>query len=131
MLVKRLLFYTVSAVLIFLTCYYLHSYILVSAQENPPFELLNIYLFLAIAALVLVVFFELLASLSGQFKDQLGFLYLGAMALKIMLFCVVFRGFLFTNIVLSKLDSISLLIPIFIFIFFEVVIIAKILNRSA
>lgn len=131
MLVKRLLTYTTVAIALFFACYYQHAYVVGVSEENLPFNLFDVYLFQAAASLLLVLSFELLASLTKEFRDQLGFIYLGAMALKIVLFCVIFRDVLFTNIRLSNLDSLSLLIPIFIFIFFEVVIISKILNRSA
>lgn len=129
-MVKKLLLYISAAILLFFIAYSLHYYTIVTLDVQHPFDLWSVYLFQAIASLSLVISFELLASLTSQYKDQLGFLYLGSMAVKIMFFCIVFRDVLFSSVVLSKADSLSLLIPIFIFIFYEVLIIVKILNRS-
>ncbi|RMB57983.1 hypothetical protein EAX61_10170 [Dokdonia sinensis] len=129
-MVKKLLLYIGIAIALFLATYNLHKFTINALHIVHPFNLYNVYAFQAIASLILVVSVELLASLTNQYKDQLGFLYLGSMAVKIMMFCVIFRGILFSSVVLSKADSLSLLIPIFIFIFFEVLVIVKILNRS-
>ena len=117
--------------LLLLITYNLHFYATTSLEIYHPYSLWAVYLFQAIVSVLLVVCFELLASLTTQFKDQLGFLYLGSMALKIMLFYIIFRDVLFSSIVLSRADSLSLLIPIFIFILYEVLVIVKILNREA
>lgn len=127
---KRLLLYIGIAIAIFLAAYYQHSYVLWIQEINTPFSLLNVYLFQAIASLLLIVFFEGLASLTTRFKDQLGFLYLGSIVVKMLFFCIIFRRVLFSTVVLTKADSLSLLIPIFIFLFYEVYFMIKILNRT-
>lgn len=129
-IVKRITTYTALALVLYVLFYRLHAFILESSETETPFSLFAIYSYQVIASWVLVVVFELLASLTTQFEDQLGFLYLASMAIKIMLFCIIFRGFLFSTIALSKVDSVSLLVPIFIFLFYEALIIVKILNRS-
>lgn len=129
-LAKRILLYIGIAIVVFIIAYYVHMYILKMSEVNMPFDLLFIYLFQAIASLLIIITFEMIASLNTQFKDQLGFLYLGSIAVKILFFGIFFRDLLFSSIDLSKIDSLSLLIPMFIFIFFEVVIIVKILNRT-
>jgi len=129
-LIKRLLIYVIVGVVVFFVSYYLHSYLIASSKETLPFNLKSVYLFHCIASVAMVLFFELLASLTTQFKDQLGFLYLGTMALKMMFFCVFFKDVLFSDIALSKTDSLSMLIPLFIFLFYEVIFIVKVLNKS-
>ncbi len=129
-LTKRIFLYTaIAAILLFLS-YTPHSYVLEAAVSKLPFDLIKVYTFQAAASLLLIISFDLIATLSKSYKDQLSFLYLGGMALKIAAFCIVFRDLLFSSVSLTKMDSVSLLIPIFIFLFFEVVIIVKILNRS-
>lgn len=129
-LAKRILLCIGIAFALFIVTYYQHTYILYVSEINTPFDVFSIYVFQAIASLLIIITFEMIASLSTQFKDQLGFLYFGSIAVKILFFCIFFRDLLFSSIVLSKMDSLSLLIPMFIFIFFEVVIIVKILNRT-
>lgn len=130
-MVKRLLFYSIIALVLFLTAYYLHAYVVQTSEIKTSFELRDVYLFQAIFSLIIVLTFELLATYTTPFKDQLGFLYLVSMAVKVLFFCIFFRQLLFSSISLSKSDSVSLLIPIFIFLFYEVLIIVKILNRTA
>lgn len=129
-LAKRILLYIGIAIVVFIIAHYLHLYILQVSEVNMPFDLLPMYLFQAIASLLIIITFEMIASINTQFKDQLGFLYLGSIAVKILFFGIFFRDLLFSSIDLSKMDSLSLLIPMFIFTFFEVVIIVKILNRT-
>ncbi len=130
MLVKKIFIYAVICGLALLIGYSAHSFILDSKNIEHPFTLFNIYLFQCIATLVLCAIFEIIAQKSEQLKNQLGFLYLAAMALKVILFCVFFSGILFASIVLTKMDSFSLLIPIFLFLLVEVIIIVNILNRN-
>ena len=126
----RVLKYALLAGLVFVLSFYTHNYALWTLERATPYDLQAIYLFHLIFSGLICIAFELLYSLSTHYKDQLGFIYLGTLVLKIVLFYVVFRGFLFSEVALSRADSLSLLIPLFIFLFFEVFIIAKILNRT-
>lgn len=128
-MVKLLLSYLAVIIVLFFASYSIHSYFLGASVSELPYSLMSAYLFHAIASLILVFVFELLA-LTEQYNEQLGFLYLASMTLKIVFFCIFFKEVLFSNIVLSKTGSISLIIPLFIFILYEVLIIVKTLNRS-
>lgn len=130
MLQKKILHYTILCALVLIAGYALHNFVLNSFEVKHPFDLWKIYLFQGIATLILCVSFEFISQKSEQLKDQLGFLYLAAMALKVGLFSIFFRSILFSTLVLTKIDSLSLLIPIFLFLFLEVIIIVKILNRN-
>ena len=130
MLQKKIFHYTILCCIALVIGYSIHQFILNYYQVTHPFTLWKIYLFQGVATLVLCASFEIIAQKSQKYRDQMGFLYLGAMVLKILLFSAFFSDILFSSLVLSKLDSLSLLIPIFIFLFLEVVIIVKILNRN-
>lgn len=130
MLIKKLLFYTLVILGLLIITYNVHFYLTAHFEIYHPYSLWPVYVYQAIASYVLVIVFELLASLTKEFKDQLGFLYLGSMAIKVLFFCVLFRDVIFFGPDLSKIDSVSLLLPIFIFIFYEVIVIVKILNRE-
>lgn len=131
MLQKRILQYAVYCSLVLIIGLAIHSFILGNLEIEHPFTLWKIYLFQSIATLVLCGSFEVISVKSIKFKDQLGFLYLAAMFLKIALFSLFFSDILFSSLVLSKTDSASLLIPIFLFLFLEVIIILKILNKNS
>lgn len=130
MLQKKIFHYAVLCGLVLIVGYAIHNFILDYFNIEHPFDLWKIYLFQGIATLVLCASFEFISQKSQQLKDQLGFLYLAAMALKVGAFSLFFRDILFSSLVLSKGDSLSLLIPIFLFLFLEVLIIVKILNRN-
>lgn len=130
MLQKRIFKYAIYCSLVLIIGYTIHNFILGSFEVEHPFTLWKIYLFQCLATLALCASFEVIAEKSPKLKDQLGFLYLAAMVLKVALFSLFFSDILFSSLVLSKTDSLSLLIPIFLFLFLEVVIIVKILNRN-
>ncbi|SRR5690606_15451604 len=130
MLSKKILYYTLLSFLFFAVGYAIHSFLLSYFEVFHPFTLWKIYLFQCVATLILCICFEVIFRKSKKYRDQLGFLYLGATVLKVAIFCMFFSSILFSSLVLSKLDSLSLLVPIFLFLSLEVVIIVKILNRN-
>lgn len=130
MLQKRILRYAILCFVALVIAYSVHSTLLYFFEITLPFTLWKIYLFQCFATLIICASFEIISQKSEKYRDQLGFLYLGAMVLKVILFTAFFSSILFSTLVLSKMDSLSLLIPIFIFLFLEVVIIVKILNRN-
>lgn len=130
MLQKRIFQYTLYCLSVFVLGYTIHSLSLGFFQIEHPFTLWKIYLFQCVATLAICASFELIATKSPKYKDQLGFLYLGAMVFKVGIFSLFFSDILFSSLVLTRMDSLSLLIPIFLFLFLEVVIIVKILNRN-
>ncbi|MAW96031.1 MULTISPECIES: DUF6168 family protein [unclassified Leeuwenhoekiella] len=130
MLIKRLASYVLIAVVLFITFYFLHGYVVQKVGAIHPFSLFEVYVFNFLFSIITVVIFDLLATYTIRFKDQLGFLYLATMIAKIGLFCIVFKESLFAGVPLTKGDSLSLLIPIFLYLFYEVYILAKILNRK-
>lgn len=130
MLSKRIFQYATFCFLVLIIGYGAHHFILGFFEVEHPFTLWKVYLFQCLATLVLCASFEVISEKSPKFKDQLGFLYLGAMFLKVALFSLFFSDILFSSLVLTKTDSVSLLIPIFLFLFLEVMIIVKILNRN-
>ncbi|MCG2429998.1 DUF6168 family protein [Aequorivita xiaoshiensis] len=130
MLQKKILHYTLLCGLVLIAGYAIHNFILEQLNIEHPFNLWHIYLFQGIATLILCINFEFISQKMQQLKDQLGFFYLAAMAVKVGLFSLFFKDILFSSLVLSKTDSLSLLIPVFLFLFLEVLIIVKILNRN-
>tara|TARA_R110000868_G_scaffold243187_1_gene499129 strand:+ start:951 stop:1262 length:312 start_codon:yes stop_codon:yes gene_type:complete len=97
-------------------------------QKSISFPLKAVYLFHAIFSTVICVLFLFLAK-TKKFKDQLGFIYLGTLFLKIIFFAIIFHNLIFNNLVLSTLERVSLLIPVVLFLSFEVLFVSKILKR--
>lgn len=113
---------------VFFATYGLHYAFLQWKEIQLPYTLVNIYLFHAFFSLIICVSMLLISKLSTKYNDQLGFIYLFTMVFKVAFFCMVFYDVLFSDIVLNKIESLHLLIPIFIFLTVEVVIISKVLN---
>lgn len=107
----------------------MHQYYLDVNEFVLPFSLQKVYLFHAGFSLLICVNFRLLANVDKIFP-QLGFIYLGCLFFKIILFCVVFYESLFNDTILTKIAKISLILPMFIFLLTEAVFIAKILNKK-
>lgn len=129
-MIKKLLLYTGLVAVLFYVTYFLHSYFSDYYNIAYTFNLRDVYLFHAIGSLLLSITFELLYRLSPSLRDQIGFIYMGSTALKVMLFFIIFSEILLYSASMSKGIKISLLIPMGIFILFEVVIVVKILNRT-
>lgn len=129
-MIKNLLLYVITAVILFLISYSVHNYLLISLDSIPPYSLREVYIFHASLSLFFITTFELIIYFLKEFKDQIGFLYLGTTVLKMMLFFIIFRELLSTSLELTKSDKVSLLIPIAIFIIYEVMVVVKMLNRA-
>ena len=128
-MIKSIFLYFVTFSSLFLLSFFLHQYYLDVNEFVLPFSLQKVYLFHAGFSLLICVNFRLLANVDKIFP-QLGFIYLGCLFFKIILFCVVFYESLFNDTILTKIAKISLILPMFIFLLTEAVFIAKILNKK-
>ncbi len=128
-MIKNSIKYALIFSVLLLIGYRLHSYVLEDEDILLPFSLLNVYRFHAVVSLLICLVIEVF-SRQQKYHDQLGFIYLGALVFKIVIFSIVFNGVLFTDQNLSKTESISLLIPLAIFLLTEVYFITQILKRE-
>lgn len=128
-MIKSFVKYALIFSVLMLVSYNLHSFNLENRSVILPFILINVYWFHAILSFIICLVFEVF-SRQQKFHDQLGFIYLGALVFKIILFCVVFNKVLFVEESFTKVQSISLLIPLAIFLVIEVYFITQILNRK-
>jgi hypothetical protein len=128
-MIKSILLYLVTFSALFLLSFFLHEYYLDINEFVLPFSLKKVYLFHAGFSLLICVNFRLLANVDKIFP-QLGFIYLGCLFFKIILFCVVFYKSLFNETILSEIAKISLILPMFIFLLTEAIFIARILNKK-
>ncbi len=105
--------------------YYLHHYM---ANLSSQFSLLlkQVYIFHATFSLVVCIGFQIVSKIKS-IAHQLGFIYIGFFVLKIFLFSILFYSQLFEES-LTKQQSGSLLIPVFLFLFLEVYFISKIIR---
>jgi hypothetical protein len=62
--------------------------------------------------------------------SQLGFIYLGTLFFKIVIFCAIFYQPVFQEENLSQIARVSLFIPTLLFLLTEAFFVAKILNKK-
>ena len=128
---KQLLRIILVSLFLFISTYLLHSQI-ENLQATPySFDLFKVYIFHLSYTLILCASFELVLFFSPPFKEQLGFIYLASVVLKIFLFFIFFSEVLLQSALFTKGDKIALLIPLFIFTFFEVMVTVKMLSRTS
>ncbi|MDO6759775.1 DUF6168 family protein [Tamlana sp. 2_MG-2023] len=123
-MIKRILVFTLSILLLFAISYTAHSYFI---NEAMAFELWQVYLFHAIAALVVYISIEAVSSIV---PDQAGYAYLALMLLKIGIFVFVFKNPVFENDALTKVERLALVLPLFLFLIAEVIGVARLLNNQ-
>lgn len=85
------------------------------------------YGFLFAYSLAVVLLFQLLVHHKKQVQ-QLGFVYLAFLLLKIFIFAALFHPFLLGDQLLPLSQRAALLVPVFLFLVLEVILIAKSMN---
>jgi hypothetical protein len=115
----------VSFILVVLVvAYNIQNYV---TQGELPYSLQKLYLFHGVAVLIVYLSIELVNS---KLPNQLGFAYLTLMFVKIGDFILLFQSSIFSDIDLSLLDRLGLLIPFFLFLVIETACIAKLLKEK-
>lgn len=127
-MIKTIFLYSFIFFTLFYISFSLHNYFLEENQVLLPFSLKKVYLFHLGFSMLICINFKLLSSVN-KIADQLGFIYLGTLLLKIVLFSIIFYQSIFTEEELSKISRISMLIPALIFLLTEAIFVAKILNK--
>lgn len=128
-MIKTLFLYTVVFFTIFLICFSLNENLIEKQEVILPFSLRKVYLFHLGFSLLICVNFKVFSSVDKIFS-QLGFIYLGALLFKILLFCAIFYHPIFNEENLSQIARLSLLIPTLLFLLTEAFFVAKILNKQ-
>jgi hypothetical protein len=107
-----------------------HSYLLVKGEINLTFSLQKLYLFSAgFSALICINI--LLLSTVNKFKEQLGFAYLIALFLKIILFYATFYKSISKVDEMQMIAKLSILFTLLIFLLTEIFFVAKLINKKS
>ena len=128
-MIKRILTDSIVLFMVFLIGFSVHDFFLESQQIKIPFSLKKVYLFHLSFSVVLCLNFFVFSTIDKVY-EQLGFIYLGSILLKITLFCVLFYKSIFTKEELSLSARMSLFIPVILFFATEALIVAKILKKK-
>ncbi len=127
-MIKTISIYLVSFVFLLIISFKLHELAISGAYPLLRFSLFNIYLFNTIFSFALCTVF-LVLSKNEKYKFQIGFLYLVSMVFKLLVFSLVFRKSILVLESISRFESISLLVPIAIFLTAEVYFVSRILRQ--
>lgn len=121
---KRIIRFVLVIAALFAISYNLHNHFI---TEVLSFSLFQVYLFHAIAAILIYTIIEFVAK---ELANQAGFAYLTGMFLKIGIFILVFKEAVFDKEDLLMVERLALVISFFLFLIVEVVAVAKLLNSK-
>ncbi len=128
-MIKNIFLYTLVFFSLYFFSHFLHQSFIEKQKIILPFSLQKVYLFHTGFSL-LVCMNLLLFSNVNKIIDQLGFIYLGTILLKLVLFSLLFYSSTIINDSLTFSAKISLLIPLIIFLLTEAFFVSKILKRK-
>lgn len=126
-MIKRILFFLIAVLLLFVISFFSHNFILQSKEISVSFSLIGVYAFHVISAIVVYSIVELVAE---KIPNQAGYAYLASIFLKIGFFVLIFQASIFANEELTKPERISLVIPLFLFLITEAIAVSKLLNNK-
>ncbi|MEP3837358.1 MAG: DUF6168 family protein [Algibacter sp.] len=121
-MIKRIVLVALLFLLLFGVGYGIHSAVI---NSNPSFSLLNVYLFFAISA---VLVYATVEGVFSKLPNQAGYAYLMMMFLKIGAFVLIFQKSVFSEVLLTRLERVNLVVPLFLFLIVEAVVVGKLLN---
>ena len=128
-MIKDILLYSVVFFFLFLVSFSLHEFYIENQHIILPFSLRKVYIFHLGFSLIICINFLVFSTVDKVF-EQLGFIYLGTIVLKLLLFCLIFYKSIFTEEGLPFSARFSLFIPMIIFLLTEVVFVAKIIKKK-
>lgn len=124
----RILFSAILIVISFVVAYILHAYALGCGLFPTDCPLFLPYVYLLLFALAVVIVFTVLSRMP-KMQDQLGFMYLGALLLKLFLFAVFFRNQIFAETAMDNISTAHYLAPVFLGLLCEVAFLGRILKN--
>ena len=124
---KKIGIYIVVFVLVGTTSYFIHLFLLGEIDIAFKALLKKSYTFHFCFSLVLLTIFQLVARFNKLF-EQLGFMYMALLVVKIVIFAGLFYPQLLGDNLLPRFYRASLLIPVIVFLPLEVIFISKLMQ---
>ena len=128
-MIKSLFLYATVFFSLFFLSFFLHENYIEKQAIILPFSLKKVYLFHFGFSLLICSNFLIFSTVDKIF-EQLGFIYLATIVLKLIIFCIIFYNPIFTVEDLSFDARFSLFIPMIIFLLTEVLFVTKILKKK-
>jgi hypothetical protein len=126
---KEIIRYVLVFALLFLIGSYAHQFLVQLLGLNFSFSIDKVYFFHAFFSALICVNLRVFSNFERLFP-QLGFIYLSALVLKLVLFVVFFYDPLFVADSFSIAEKGALFIPLFIFLLIEAVFFFFFLNQK-
>jgi len=130
-LTKPLLTTAIVIIALAVVSYFLHIGALYMLEVQLPYDLLDFYIFGGVSSLIICLTFITLPALLPELQDKVGYMFLFTIFGKLFLWALFFKNLLFSETVFSRMERLSMLIPIFIFLIYEVLVIVKILKKES
>ncbi|WP_367180238.1 DUF6168 family protein [uncultured Winogradskyella sp.] len=128
-MIKTIMVYIISFMVLFLVVHFFQDSILNYFNFTVRYNLWDTNLFFTISSLV-ICFHLKFFSLKKSLQPQLGFIYLPTLFIKGILFFIIFQSSVFGLDVLSIVERLNLLIPLFLFLGLEVYFVVKIISKN-
>lgn len=118
-------------VFVLVTClvFWAHQYCLQTLEHIISLSLVKVYVFHTVTSLALCAVLVQLKS-STKYAEHIGFVYLASVVVKAILFFVIFRQSIFSDASLTNIEAASLLLPLFLGLFFEVLFLSRLLRQK-
>lgn len=125
-MIKRILLYFFVVSILFVGVLYMHNFIITSNNSAIRFSLFNIYLFHFISSFIIYLIIELIVL---KMPNQAGFVFLSSIFLKLGFFVMIFNTTILSLENLNLIERVSIIVPLFIFLFLEAAASFKLLNK--
>ncbi|CAM1334276.1 DUF6168 family protein [Tenacibaculum aestuariivivum] len=126
-MIKRILYFIIVTILLFIVSYFSHHYLLNIQGITLPYSLFSVYLFHLFATSIIYIVLEFTAD---SLPNEAGYVYLASMLLKIGFFVLIFQEDVFTEVKLVKVEKVSLVVPLALFLISEALAVFKLLNSK-
>lgn len=126
-MIKRILIYTIALVSVFLASYFLNEMYVNKYEVTLSFPLLHHYLFQFLASFIIYVLTEIALK---KLPNETGYSYLGLTSLRFMIFLILFKDIVFSDLPLSKPEKMAIFLPWLFFSIVEGIAVVKLLNKQ-
>lgn len=128
-MIRSIVIYLLLFFGIFFLSFSVHESYIYKQNTILPFSLKQVYLFHLGFSLLICINFKVFSAVNKIFS-QLGFIYLGTLFFKLVIFCAIFYQPLFNKENLSQIARVSFFIPTLLFLLTEAFFVAQILNKE-
>lgn len=129
-MIKTLLTYTLSFVLLFFAVLHAQDWLLKLNNHIIRFSFYDTTLFFATASAIICLHLKIFSQIKSL-QPQLGYIYLPTLMIKGGVFFVAFKSTVFSIEKLSNPERLCLLLPLLIFLVLEVYFVIQILKENA